>query len=233
MSPKSRNEALFARAQLCIPAGVNSPVRAFRAVGGTPPFLERALGAYLWDADGKRYIDYVGSWGPMLAGHTDARVVKAVQDAAARGLSFGAPTEAEIALAETLCRLVPSIELLRLVSSGTEATMTALRLARGATGRSVIVNMSSGWGRSVSPMVGPYCTSKWAIEGFSRALAADLPRPLASVAVNPGIIDTAMLRSCFGDAAGQYPDPEGWAVTAATIIGLGAGIVVKIRKLMG
>jgi glutamate-1-semialdehyde 2,1-aminomutase len=135
----SRSETLFARAQAHIPAGVNSPVRAFRAVGGTPPFLERALGAYLWDVDGKRYIDYVGSWGPMVAGHTDATVVNAVQEAAARALSFGAPTEAEIELAETICRLVPSIELVRLVSSGTEATMSALRLARGATGRSVIV----------------------------------------------------------------------------------------------
>ena len=104
MSSESRNDALFNRAQQHIPAGVNSPVRAFRAVGGTPPFFERALGAYLWDADGKRYIDYVGSWGPMLAGHTDARVVKAVQDAAAKALSFGAPTEAEVTLAEAICR---------------------------------------------------------------------------------------------------------------------------------
>jgi len=135
----TRNEALFARAQQRIPAGVNSPVRAFRAVGGTPPFFESAAGAWLVDADGKRYIDYVGSWGPMVAGHTHPAVVKAVQEAAARALSFGAPTEAEIDLAETLCRLVPSIEMVRLVSSGTEATMSALRLARGFTGRDVIV----------------------------------------------------------------------------------------------
>jgi len=135
----TRNETLYARAQQSIPAGVNSPVRAFRAVGGTPPFLERAAGAYLWDADGRRYIDYLGSWGPMVAGHTHPRVVEAVQAAAARALSFGAPTEAEIELAETICRLVPSIERVRLVSSGTEATMTAIRLARGFTGRSAIV----------------------------------------------------------------------------------------------
>jgi glutamate-1-semialdehyde 2,1-aminomutase len=134
-----KNQSLFERAQRVIPAGVNSPVRAFRSVGGTPPFLERAAGAYLWDADGKRYIDYVASWGPMLVGHTHPQVVKAVQDAAARALSFGAPTEAEIELAETLRRLMPSLELLRLVSSGTEATMTAIRLARGFTGRSMIV----------------------------------------------------------------------------------------------
>jgi glutamate-1-semialdehyde 2,1-aminomutase len=118
---------------------VNSPVRAFRAVGGTPPFLERASGAHLWDADGKRYIDYLGSWGPMVAGHTHPAVVEAVQAAASRALSFGAPTEAEVELAEVLCRLVPSLEMLRLVSSGTEATMTALRLARGHTGRNLIV----------------------------------------------------------------------------------------------
>jgi glutamate-1-semialdehyde 2,1-aminomutase len=134
-----KNQSLFERAQRSIPAGVNSPVRAFRAVGGTPPFFERAAGAYLWDAEGRRYIDYVASWGPMVAGHTHPAVVKAVQDAAARALSFGAPTEAEVELAEVLQRLVPSLELVRLVSSGTEATMTAIRLARGFTGRSLIV----------------------------------------------------------------------------------------------
>ncbi|HXZ92531.1 MAG TPA: glutamate-1-semialdehyde 2,1-aminomutase [Burkholderiales bacterium] len=135
----SRNEELFSRAQLRIPAGVNSPVRAFRAVGGTPPFFERAAGAYLWDAEGRRYIDYVGSWGPMVAGHTHPAVVTAVQTAAARALSFGAPTEAEVDLAEAICRLVPSVEMVRLVSSGTEATMSAIRLARGFTGRNAIV----------------------------------------------------------------------------------------------
>jgi len=134
-----RNEELFRRAQRHIPAGVNSPVRAFRAVGGTPPFFERALGPHLWDADGKRYIDYVGSWGPMIAGHTHPAVVEAVQAAASRALSFGAPTEIEIELAERICKHVPSIELVRLVSSGTEATMSALRLARGFTGRDLIV----------------------------------------------------------------------------------------------
>ena len=134
-----KNQQLFERAQRRIPAGVNSPVRAFRAVGGTPPFFERAAGAYLWDADGRRYIDYLGSWGPMVAGHTHPAVVEAVQEAASRALSFGAPTEAEIELAELLCRLVPSVEMVRLVSSGTEATMTAVRLARGFTGRNLIV----------------------------------------------------------------------------------------------
>ena len=135
----SRNDELFARAQRTIPAGVNSPVRAFRSVGGTPRFFVRGEGAYLWDADGKRYIDYVGSWGPAILGHAHRDVVEAVVAAARKGLSFGAPTEPEIDMAETLCRLLPSIELVRLVSSGTEATMSALRLARGFTGRSAIV----------------------------------------------------------------------------------------------
>ena len=135
----SRNDELFARAQRSIPAGVNSPVRAFRSVGGTPRFFTRGEGAYLWDADGKRYVDYVGSWGPAIAGHAHPDVVAAVQSTAAHGLSFGAPTELEITLAETLIRRLPSLELVRLVSSGTEATMTALRLARGYTGRPKII----------------------------------------------------------------------------------------------
>jgi glutamate-1-semialdehyde 2,1-aminomutase len=134
-----KNETLFERAQRVIPGGVNSPVRAFRAVGGTPRFFERAAGAHLWDADGRRYIDYVGSWGPMVLGHTHPAVVSAVQAAAARALSYGAPTAEETQLAERLCELVPSLERVRLVSSGTEATMTAIRLARGFTGRKLIV----------------------------------------------------------------------------------------------
>jgi len=135
----SRNDELFARAQRTIPAGVNSPVRAFRSVGGTPRFLTRGQGPYVWDADGKRYIDYVGSWGPAILGHAYPSVVRAVQEAAVHGLSFGAPTESEIEMAETLVRRLPSIEMVRLVSSGTEATMSALRLARGYTNRSKIL----------------------------------------------------------------------------------------------
>jgi len=135
----SRNDTLFERAQLSTPGGVNSPVRAFRSVGGTPRFITRAEGPYFWDADGKRYIDYIGSWGPAIVGHAHPQVIKAVQDAAANGLSFGAPTEGEIEIAEEIIKLVPSIEQVRLVSSGTEATMSALRLARGATGRDKIV----------------------------------------------------------------------------------------------
>ena len=135
----ARSQALFERAQRVIPGGVNSPVRAFRAVGGTPRFIARAQGAYLWDADGQRYIDYVGSWGPMILGHGHPAVIEAVQQAAARGLSFGAPTEAEIELAEAIMAQVPSVEQVRLVSSGTEAAMSAIRLARGATGRSKLI----------------------------------------------------------------------------------------------
>ena len=135
----STNETLFARAQRVIPGGVNSPVRAFRAVGGTPRFVARAQGPYFWDAEGRRYIDYIGSWGPMILGHGHPAVLDAVQRAAAEGFSFGAPTEREIELAEAIVAQVPSVEQIRLVSSGTEACMSALRLARGATGRSKIV----------------------------------------------------------------------------------------------
>ena len=140
MSTESKtNAGLFARAQKVIPGGVNSPVRAFRAVGGTPRFIARAHGAYMVDAEGKRYIDYIGSWGPMILGHGHPAVLEAVKMAADDGFSFGAPTEREIELAEEILSLVPSMEQLRLVSSGTEAAMSALRLARGATGRSHIV----------------------------------------------------------------------------------------------
>lgn len=135
----SRNAALFERAKQLIPGGVNSPVRAFKAVGGTPRFVQRAQGAYLWDADGQRYIDYIGSWGPMILGHGHPAVVEAVQRALLDGFSFGAPTEREVEIAEELVRLVPSMEMVRLVSSGTEAAMSAIRLARGATGRNKII----------------------------------------------------------------------------------------------
>jgi glutamate-1-semialdehyde 2,1-aminomutase len=133
------NQRLFERAQQVIPGGVNSPVRAFRAVGGTPRFIARASGAHVIDAEGRSYIDYVGSWGPMIAGHAHPRVIEAVVRAAQGGLSFGCPTEAEVVMAEELCRWVPGLQQVRLVSSGTEAAMSAIRLARGATGRDLIV----------------------------------------------------------------------------------------------
>ena len=135
----ARSAALFAEAQTLLPGGVNSPVRAFRAVGGTPRFIARGKGAAIWDVDGNRYIDYVGSWGPLIVGHAHPGVVAAIQDAATRGTSYGAPTEAEVELAELVKQAFPSIELVRFVSSGTEATMSALRLARAFTGREMIV----------------------------------------------------------------------------------------------
>jgi glutamate-1-semialdehyde 2,1-aminomutase len=140
MTPSTdKNQQLFDRARALIPGGVNSPVRAFRAVGGTPRFVQRAQGAYFWDANGQKFIDYIGSWGPMILGHGHPRVLDAVQQAVLEGFSYGAPTEREIELAEEIARHVPSVEMVRLVSSGTEAAMSAIRLARGATGRSRII----------------------------------------------------------------------------------------------
>ena len=136
---RTTNASAFERAQRVIPGGVNSPVRAFRAVGGTPRFIRRAEGAYMWDVEGTRYIDYIGSWGPMILGHGHPAVLDAVRQAAGDGFSFGAPTEAEAELAEAIIRHVPSVQQVRLVSSGTEAAMSALRLARGATGRAKII----------------------------------------------------------------------------------------------
>lgn len=135
----SRNQQLFELSQRYIPGGVNSPVRAFKSVGGDPIFFQRGEGAYFWDADGKSYVDYVGSWGPLILGHAHPEVVKAVQAAAQNGLTYGAPTEAELEIAQLICQLLPSIEQVRLVSSGTEAGMSVIRLARGFTGRSKII----------------------------------------------------------------------------------------------
>src|SRR6476661_4590530 len=140
MTPSTdRNATLFERARKIIPGGVNSPVRAFRAVGGTPRFVQRANGAYFWDANGTRYIDYIGSWGPMILGHGHPAVVEAVQRAVLDGFSYGAPTEREVELAEAIAAAVPGLDMVRLVSSGTEAAMSAIRLARGATGRSKFI----------------------------------------------------------------------------------------------
>jgi len=196
----TRNESLFERAQARIPAGVNSPVRAFRAVGGTPPFFERAAGAYLWDADGRRYVDYVGSWGPMIVGHTHPAVVEAVQSAASRALSFGAPTEGEIDLAETLCRLVPSLDMVRLVSSGTEATMTALRLARGFTGRAAIVKFEGcyhGHADSLLVKAGSGALT------FGNPSSAGVPAETAAHTLVLDFNDIAQLRQLFASRGGE------------------------------
>ena len=135
----SRSETLFANAQKHIPGGVNSPVRAFKSVGGTPLFFKHAEGAYVTDEDDKRYVDYVGSWGPMILGHSHPDVLDAVRKQLDHGLSYGAPTALEVEMADQVCSLVPSMEMVRMVSSGTEATMSAIRLARGYTGRDTII----------------------------------------------------------------------------------------------
>ena len=203
-----KSERLFARAQARIPGGVNSPVRAFRAVGGSPVFFERASGPYLFDADGVRYIDYVGSWGPMLAGHSHPAVVEAVQEAASRALSFGAPTESEIELAELLGRLVPSLELVRLVSSGTEATMTALRLARGFTGRSLVVKFEGcyhGHADSLLVKAGSGALT------FGNPSSAGVPAETAAATLVLDYNGTAQVRALFEkrgkDIAGVIVEP--------------------------
>jgi len=170
MPPKNSSDNtqtdLFNQAQSVIPGGVNSPVRAFKGVGGDPVFVDRANGAYIWDTDDTRYIDYVGSWGPMILGHAHPEVIKAVKASAEKGLSFGAPTAIETEMAEKICQLVPSIESVRMVSSGTEATMSAIRLARGFTGRDSIVKFEGCYhGHSDSLLV----------KAGSGALTLDVP----------------------------------------------------------
>ncbi len=204
----SRNETLFARAQRTIPGGVNSPVRAFRAVGGTPRFFARGEGPYVWDADGKRYVDYVGSWGPLVLGHADPDVVGAVCAAARQGLSFGAPTEAEIEMAELLVKAVPGMDLVRLVSSGTEATMTALRLARGFTGRPKIVKFEGCYHGHADSLL---------VKAGSGALtlgnpsSAGVPPEIAGHTVVLAFNDTAQLADTFaaigGEIAGVIVEP--------------------------
>ncbi|RQO34950.1 glutamate-1-semialdehyde-2,1-aminomutase [Herminiimonas sp. KBW02] len=190
----SKNDQLFARAQLSTPGGVNSPVRAFRSVGGTPRFITRAEGPYFWDADDRRYIDYIGSWGPAIVGHAHPDVVKAVQEAATRGLSFGAPTEGEIDMAELICRLVPSIEQVRLVSSGTEAAMSALRLARGATGRDKIIKFEGCYhGHADSLLV----KAGSGLLTFGNPTSAGVPEDFAKHTLVLDYNDSAQLENVF------------------------------------
>ena len=203
-----KNETLFERAQRVIPGGVNSPVRAFRAVGGTPRFFERAAGPHLWDADGRRYIDYVGSWGPMVMGHTHPAVVAAVQTAASRALSYGAPTAEETQLAERLCELVPSLERVRLVSSGTEATMTAIRLARGFTGRKLIVKFEGCYHGHADALL--VKAGSGALT-FGNPSSAGVPEETAAQTVVLDYNDTVQLRALFEkrgkDIAGVIVEP--------------------------
>jgi glutamate-1-semialdehyde 2,1-aminomutase len=191
---------LFAQAKKFIPGGVNSPVRSFSGVGGTPVFFDHALGAYVYDSEQKPYIDYVGSWGPMILGHAHPEVIEAVKLSAEKGLSFGAPTEIETLMAETVCTLLPSIELLRMVSSGTEATMSALRLARGYTGRDKIVKFEGCYhGHSDSLLV----------KAGSGALTLGIPSsPGVSAAVAADTItlpynDSAAVRQTFSELGDQ------------------------------
>jgi len=190
----SRNDTLFARASQTTPGGVNSPVRAFRQVGGVPRFVTRAEGPCFWDADGKRYIDYIGSWGPAILGHAHPTVVKAVQDAATRGLSFGAPTEGEIEMAELLCRLVPSMEQVRLVSSGTEAAMSAIRLARGVTGRSKIIKFDGCYhGHADSLLV----KAGSGLLTFNTPSSSGVPKELTAHTIVLDYNDCAQLETAF------------------------------------
>ncbi len=191
----TQSEELFARAQRSIPGGVNSPVRAFKAVGGTPLFIRKAEGCRIWDADGKAYIDYVGSWGPMILGHAYPPIVEAVQQAAARGTSYGAPCAAEVELAERVCRMMPNVERVRFVNSGTEATMSALRLARGFTGRAKILKFEGCYhGHADSLLVaagsGVATLGIPGSPGVTRATAADtLTAPFNDLSAVERLID--------------------------------------------
>ena len=192
------NESLFARAQQFIPAGVNSPVRAFRAVGGAPRFIARGEGACMWDIEGRRYIDYIGSWGAMVAGHAHPEVIAAVCTAARKGLSFGAPTEAEIEMAELLCKLLPGMDMVRLVSSGTEATMTALRLARGYTGRNRVIKFEGcyhGHADSLLVKAGSGALT------FGQPSSSGVPPQVAADTLVLDYNDAAQLERCFTENA--------------------------------
>ena len=188
------NQQLFERAQRHIPGGVNSPVRAFRSVGGTPRFFTQGRGSRITDADGKIYLDYVGSWGPLILGHAHPEVVTAVQDAAAKGLSFGAPTEGEVDLADLLCQLLPSMDMVRLVSSGTEATMSAIRLARGYTGRDLLIKFEGCYhGHSDSLLV----KAGSGMLTFGHPSSAGIPADLAQHTLVLDYNDAQQLQDAF------------------------------------
>jgi glutamate-1-semialdehyde 2,1-aminomutase len=191
----SRSRALFDRAQATIPGGVNSPVRAFRGVGGTPPFMVRGQGSHIWDADGKEYVDYVGSWGPLILGHRHPVVIEAIERALATGTSFGMPTEAEIDLAEAVCDAVPSIEMVRLVNSGTEATMSALRLARAFTKHDLIVKFEGCYHGHVDSLL-VEAGSGVATLGISGT--AGVPKAFAETTIALPYNSLDALETCFG-----------------------------------
>ncbi|MBX2807594.1 MAG: aminotransferase class III-fold pyridoxal phosphate-dependent enzyme, partial [Cellvibrionaceae bacterium] len=196
----SRSEVLFKQAQALIPGGVNSPVRAFKAVGGTPVFFKRAQGAYLFDEDNKRYIDYVLSWGPMILGHTHPLVTKAVTEKIQQGLSFGAPTELETTLAQEVCQLIPNMDKVRFVNSGTEATMSAIRLARGYTGRDKIVKFEGCYHGHCDSLL---------VKAGSGALtlgvpsSPGVPKALADHTITLNYNDSEQVASVFADIGEQ------------------------------
>jgi glutamate-1-semialdehyde 2,1-aminomutase len=199
MPRDSRNQQLFERAQKHIPGGVNSPVRAFRSVGGTPRFFVAGSGARVTDADGKRYVDYVGSWGPLILGHAHPGVLAAVQRSDAAGLSFGAPTESEVDMAELLCELLPSLEMVRLVSSGTEATMSAIRLARGFTGRDLLIKFEGCYhGHSDSLLV----KAGSGMLTLGNPSSAGVPADLAQHTLVLDYNDSAGLEAAFAEHGG-------------------------------
>jgi len=194
------NHDLFSKAQHHIPGGVNSPVRAFKGVGGDPLFFREGKGAWITDAEGNRYIDYIGSWGPMILGHAHPEVISAVQESVTHGLGFGAPTEIEIEMADTLCQLVPSMELVRMVSSGTEATMSAIRLARGYTGRDKIVKFEGCYHGHADSLL---------VKAGSGALtlgvpsSGGVPASLAEHTLTLTYNDLDSVRDCFAELADQ------------------------------
>ena len=192
----THNQQLFERAQRHIPGGVNSPVRAFRSVGGTPCFFTRGNGSHVTDADAKSYLDYVGSWGPLILGHAHPQVVAAVQEAAAQGLTFGAPTEREVDMADLLCALLPSLDMVRLVSSGTEATMSAIRLARGYTGRDLLIKFEGCYhGHSDSLLV----KAGSGLLTFGNPSSAGVPADLARHTLVLDYNDVAGLENAFAE----------------------------------
>lgn len=192
----NRNEQLFQRAKNIIPGGVNSPVRAFGSVGGIPRFIKKAEGAFVWDENGQRYIDYVGSWGPAIVGHAHPEVIEAVREAALGGLSFGAPTEGEILIAEEIAKILPSVERVRLVSSGTEATMTAIRLARGYTNRDKIIKFEGCYhGHSDSLLV----KAGSGLLTFGNPSSAGVPADFTKHTIVLPYNDVAALQQCFAE----------------------------------
>src|SRR3981081_2831697 len=215
-----RSAELVARAQELLPGGVDSPVRAFRGVGGTPLFIARGKGATIWDVDGNSYVDYLASWGPLIAGHAHPGVVAAIHEAANKGTSFGAPTEAELELAELVKHAFPSIDLVRFVSSGTEAAMSALRLARAATGRDMILKFDGGYhghadGLLVQAGSGPLTLGQPDSPGVPAAAARqtlsvpynDLPAVRDAFEAHPGMIAAGTAEPTAGNQGAVPPEP--------------------------